>query len=177
MIRLSFIHEIIMLSWCYRAILVLVYTLYIRYVRYNTKGHNFFFIRYCNFRDQHGEFKSFILSLWLKTTYCWDLLTVVNICLKCFWIFCRFLAIALQLLIPRKDNINIQHNIYSNSTLTPKWTVILYLKGQSHEIFDPRFFSWINPTWVTDKRVEIALHMVANSQGNSRKCVDTRYAA
>jgi hypothetical protein len=38
------------------------------------------------------------------------------------------------------------------------------LKGQSHEIFDPRFFSRINPTWVTDQRVKIVLHMVANLQ-------------
>jgi hypothetical protein len=31
-----------------------------------------------------------------------------------------------------------------------------------------RFFSWINPTWVTDQRIKIFLHMVANSQRNSR---------
>jgi hypothetical protein len=47
------------------------------------------------------------------------------------------------------------------------------LKGQSHEIFDLSFFSWINPTWVTDQQVKIFLHMVANSQRNSRICVDS----
>jgi hypothetical protein len=48
----------------------------------------------------------------------------------------------------------------------------LSLKGHSHEIFDPRSFSSINPTWVTDQRVKIFLHMVANSQRNSRIFVD-----
>jgi hypothetical protein len=42
------------------------------------------------------------------------------------------------------------------------------LKGQSHEIFDLRFFSCIHPTWVTDQRVKIFLHMVANSLRNLR---------
>jgi hypothetical protein len=47
------------------------------------------------------------------------------------------------------------------------------LKGQSHEIFDPLFFSLINPTWVTDHWIKIFLHMVANLQRNSRICVDS----
>jgi hypothetical protein len=46
----------------------------------------------------------------------------------------------------------------------PLWDIAVYynymLKGQSHEIFDSRFFSLINPTWVNDQRVKIFLHMV-----------------
>jgi hypothetical protein len=30
---------------------------------------------------------------------------------------------------------------------------IIVLEGKSHEIFDPRFLSWVNTTWVTDQQV------------------------
>jgi hypothetical protein len=75
-------------------------------------------------------------------------------------------------------NYDMSYTAYSNRVSTHVCRIFIdvggvLLKGQSHEIFDPRFFSWINPTWVTDQRVKIVLHMVENSQRNSRKCFDS----
>jgi hypothetical protein len=49
--------------------------------------------------------------------------------------------------------------------------------GQCHEIFDPRFFSSINPTWAPDSWVKAFLHMASNSQSYSTKSVPQRRAA
>jgi hypothetical protein len=47
------------------------------------------------------------------------------------------------------------------------------IKGTVSQDVRPSVFSWINSTWVTDQWVKIFLHMVANSQSNSWKCVDS----
>jgi hypothetical protein len=48
-------------------------------------------------------------------------------------------------------------------------------KGTVSRDFRPQFLSLINPIWVTDQRGKIGLHMVANSQRNSRKCADSTH--
>jgi hypothetical protein len=43
------------------------------------------------------------------------------------------------------------------------WLGLNLLKEQLHEIFDPRFFSSINPTWGPDSRPKAVLHMASYS--------------
>jgi hypothetical protein len=54
---------------------------------------------------------------------------------------------------------------------------LLQLKGQSHEIFDPRFFSFNCTPGSPDSWVKTVLHVDSNSRRYSIKFETPRYAA
>ena len=61
-------------------------------------------------------------------------------------------------------------------SIIPKNDAFSKLKGQCHEIFDPRFFLWINSKWVPDTQAITVLNINSYSQRYSKNRVFPRWS-